>query len=117
VPLERWDVEERFDRELLFIYYQTSKLSNRYFPIIERKRWVLHFPKLIYTHPCGKKYRIEETIPDLAKFAIGQGTTYRMLKQLNPWLRSSSLEVKPGKSLTILLPSRIMGTIIAYIFP
>src|SRR5688572_24876462 len=43
VPLERWDVEERFDRELLFIYYQTSniifikKLSARYFPLIEER--------------------------------------------------------------------------------
>ena len=26
VPLERWDIEERFDRELLFIYYQTSNI-------------------------------------------------------------------------------------------
>ena len=36
-------MKERFDRELLFIYYQTSniifikKLANRYFPIIEER--------------------------------------------------------------------------------
>lgn len=43
VPLERWDVYERFDRELLFNYYYQNniiymlKLSNRYFPIIEER--------------------------------------------------------------------------------
>ena len=40
VPLERWDVKERFDREMLFNYYNQAnilyllKLSNRYFPIV-----------------------------------------------------------------------------------
>lgn len=43
VPLDRWDVQERFDRELLFNYYGTAnvlfliKLSNRYFPIISER--------------------------------------------------------------------------------
>ena len=40
VPLDRWDVRERFDRELLFNYYNQAnvlfllKLANRYFPTI-----------------------------------------------------------------------------------
>jgi len=43
VPLERWDVKERFDRELLFNYYNKAnmlfllKLANRYFPIISER--------------------------------------------------------------------------------
>jgi hypothetical protein len=43
VPLERWDVKERFDRELLFNYYNKAnvlyllKLANRYFPIISEQ--------------------------------------------------------------------------------
>lgn len=43
VPLERWDVKERFDREVLFNYYNQAnilfllKLSNRYFPIISER--------------------------------------------------------------------------------
>ncbi|HEY0679575.1 MAG TPA: lytic transglycosylase domain-containing protein [Chitinophagaceae bacterium] len=43
VPLDKWDVKERLDRQVLFNYYQPSnvlymlKLSNRYFPaIVER---------------------------------------------------------------------------------
>ena len=244
VPLERWDVEERLDRELLFIYYQTSnvifikKLSNRYFPLIEERLKVNGVPDdfkylcvaesnlqhaisrvgavgfwqfMSYTAPgynlsirkdvddryhvakatdaackylkaayakfgswtaaaasynCGQggyqkhstaqrtrnyydlqlpeetnryiyrvlsfKYLLEnpekmgftideddlyrpfqthpitvtESIPDLAKFAIDNGTTYKMLRQLNPWLRSTFLDVKPGTSHTILLPER-----------
>jgi membrane-bound lytic murein transglycosylase D len=43
VPLEKWDVRERLDRELLFNYYWQNnilfilKLSNRYFPVIEER--------------------------------------------------------------------------------
>ncbi|WP_132053547.1 lytic transglycosylase domain-containing protein [Pseudocnuella soli] len=43
VPMERWDVQERFDRELLFNFYSPAnvlylkKLSNRYFPIISER--------------------------------------------------------------------------------
>lgn len=43
VPVERWDVRERFDRELLYNYYNKAnilylmKLSNRYFPVISER--------------------------------------------------------------------------------
>ncbi len=243
VPLERWDVNERFDRQLLFIYYQTSniiyikKLANRYFPVIEERlrangvpddfkylcvaesnlehaisrsgavgfwqfmsytapgynleitkevderyhvikstdaacrylkaaykkfgTWtaaaasyncgqggyqkrsalqgvsnyydlqlpeetnrymfrILSFKYLLenaemlgfilsnddlYQHIPTRTYKIEKSISNLAKFAVEQGTTYKMLKDLNPWLRSTSIQVKPGKSYLIRLPA------------
>src|SRR5690349_14440882 len=43
VPLERWDVKERLDREVLFNSYSHAniiyllKLSNRYFPAISER--------------------------------------------------------------------------------
>ena len=43
VPLERWDVKERLDREMLINYYGHAnilflmKMSNRYFPIISER--------------------------------------------------------------------------------
>ncbi|RYZ50448.1 MAG: lytic transglycosylase domain-containing protein, partial [Chitinophagaceae bacterium] len=43
VPLDRWDVRERFDRELLINSYATAnilyllKLSHRYFPVISER--------------------------------------------------------------------------------
>jgi membrane-bound lytic murein transglycosylase D len=44
------------------------------------------------------------TIPDLAQYAIDNGTTYRKLKQLNPWLRERKLTIKPGRTYEIALP-------------
>src|SRR5687768_12998917 len=43
VPLERWEIREELDRQLLYNYYSQNtilyimKLSNRYFPIIEER--------------------------------------------------------------------------------
>jgi hypothetical protein len=243
VPLDRWEVRERFDRQLLLIYYQTGnilyikKLSNRYFPIIEERLKANGVPDdfkylcvaesnlehaisrvgavgfwqfMSYTAPgynlniskdvddrynvikatdaackylktayakfgtwtaaaasynCGQggfqrraatqqsnnyydlllpeetnryifrilsfKYLLEnpdkmgfvlsdndlyppfktknvtvtESIPDLVKFASKYGTNFKMLKLLNPWLRSTSLEIRPGKTYIIHLPS------------
>ena len=48
---------------------------------------------------------ISKSIPDLVQFAIDNGTNYKTLKLLNPWLRSKSLTVRSGKSYTILLPA------------
>lgn len=48
---------------------------------------------------------IDTSIKDLTQFSLDNGTTYRMLKILNPWLRDKSLTVKPGKTYTIQLPN------------
>ena len=38
--------------------------------------------------------KIDKTIPNIGDFAHDHGTTYREIKKLNPWLRSTSLTVK-----------------------
>lgn len=48
---------------------------------------------------------ITSSIPDLAQWAINNGTNYKMVKILNPWLRSRSLTVRPGKKYIIQLPN------------
>ena len=48
---------------------------------------------------------ISSTIADLAQWALNNGTTYKMLKILNPWLRDRSLNVKSGKDYVIKLPA------------
>lgn len=48
---------------------------------------------------------VTEPIGNLAGFAAKYGVTYKTLKQYNPWLRSKSLPVKPGKKYHILLPA------------
>lgn len=47
---------------------------------------------------------VSEPIPDFADFAIANGTTYRELKDLNPWLRETSLSNPAGKSYTLKIP-------------
>jgi membrane-bound lytic murein transglycosylase D len=48
---------------------------------------------------------VDSSINDLAQYSLNNGTTYRMLKILNPWLRDRTLTVKPGKTYTIQLPN------------
>jgi membrane-bound lytic murein transglycosylase D len=47
---------------------------------------------------------IKASIPNLAAFARENGTTYLMLRQLNPWLRGRTLTVRNGHSYKIKLP-------------
>jgi membrane-bound lytic murein transglycosylase D len=48
---------------------------------------------------------VKSSIPNLAEFAIKMGTSYKALKELNPWLREKKLTVKKGKSYEIALPA------------
>ena len=48
---------------------------------------------------------INNAIPDLVKFANENGTDYKTLKLLNPWLRSDKLTNRYKKSYTLLLPN------------
>jgi membrane-bound lytic murein transglycosylase D len=59
----------------------------------------------LYQPPSVKTITVTQSIPNLADFAIQHGTTYKMLKLLNPWLRARSLTVKAGKSYVIRLPA------------
>jgi len=47
---------------------------------------------------------IDSSISSLVDFAIAQKTTYRMLKDFNPWLKGNSLTNKGKKTYRILLP-------------
>lgn len=48
--------------------------------------------------------RVSTSITNLSDWAREQGTTYKMVKTLNPWLRSRSLAVRPGKTYSIEIP-------------
>src|SRR5215213_6868052 len=51
-----------------------------------------------------RKVTISNSIPNLAQFAIDNGTDYKTMQLLNPWLRSKALTVRPGNSYEIQLP-------------
>lgn len=63
-------------------------------------------PDLGYYAPeKTRSVRVTGSIPNLASFARENGSNYKILKQMNPWLRGRSLTVAPGKNYTILLPA------------
>lgn len=43
-------------------------------------------------------------VSNLAQWAIAQGTTYKMVKFLNPWIRGKSLPQPPSRGFKVLLP-------------
>ena len=50
-----------------------------------------------------KRNWVSGAIPDLANFALEQGSNLKELKTLNPWLRKDRLSLSEGDSLLILL--------------
>lgn len=60
-------------------------------------------PEMGQKMPLTKTIKISSTINDLVAWSIQQGTDFRMLKYLNPWIRGGKLEVRPGKTYDILL--------------
>lgn len=57
-----------------------------------------------YQPVAKRSITVTESIPNLAEWAQMQGTSYKYLKLLNPWLRARSLSVKGGKTYEIALP-------------
>jgi len=58
----------------------------------------------LYNEIPTRTVTVDTSIPDLAAFAIEQGSNYKMLKLLNPWLRSDKLTNTTGKKYKIELP-------------
>ena len=52
-----------------------------------------------------KTIAIDAPIANLAQWALDHGSTYKMLKILNPWLRDRSLIARSGKTYIIKLPN------------
>lgn len=51
-----------------------------------------------------REIKVEKTIEDLPRFAKGQGITYALLRNMNPWLRSRSLHVHGSKVYYLRIP-------------
>lgn len=59
----------------------------------------LYAPYKVRTHV------VDGTVSDLAAFAAEQGTSYKVLKLLNPWLRETRLSNPAGRRYELLLPA------------
>lgn len=57
-----------------------------------------------YTDVPTVNIAVDSTITDLAEFAIVNGTNYKTVRLLNPWIRDDHLIIKPGDTLLIEVP-------------
>jgi membrane-bound lytic murein transglycosylase D len=60
-------------------------------------------PRDLYPPLPTRQVKVDSAITDLTDFAIKQGTTYKILKLLNPWLRKSILSNPEKKTYLISL--------------
>ena len=63
-------------------------------------------PEDLYPVIPNHVVQVDTTIRDLAQFARFNGTTYKMLKYLNPWLRQTNLENKAKKAYEVKIPEK-----------
>ncbi len=105
--------------------FMEQQHQNNYYDLLlpdETMRYVFRILaiKEIYSHPMRYGFNLTEndfyppyqfrvisvsnSIPDLAQFAIENGTNYKMLKMLNPWLRKPFLKNMKHKTYDIKLP-------------
>lgn len=105
----------RADFQMTSNYYDLwlpEETNNYIFRILALKEIISHPEKYGFHIPGEDAYQpvatkdttVSVTIPNLAAFAQANGTTYKMLHILNPWLRSQSLAVGTGSSYVIRLP-------------
>ena len=110
------NLNKELDRQGEKTYYDLNinDESSRYiFRLIALKEIVEHpddygfviYPEEKYNPIQTKSIEVKSSIPDLGDWARQHGTSYRMLKVLNPWLRSSALTNKLGKSYLIEIPN------------
>lgn len=73
--------------------------------ITDPERYGFHLrEKDLYPPYVTRSITLTGPIEDLNDFAARQGTDYKILKLLNPWLRDIALANAKGKTYTVLLP-------------
>lgn len=87
--------------------------TNRYiFRILAFKHIFENFASLgfvvsadeLYNEIPHRTIEISSSVSNLAQWAINNGTTYKVLRLMNPWIKGRSLSVSGGKSYEIKLP-------------
>ena len=70
-----------------------------------KKYGFIYRQKDLYVMPEYKEIQVDTTISNLARFAKKQGTNYKLLKQLNPWLRTTSMPDKSRRKYILKIPT------------
>ncbi|GGK79196.1 lytic transglycosylase domain-containing protein [Rufibacter glacialis] len=92
--------------------YLTDETSRYMFRILALKEVLGNPQKYGFDLPQEQGYEalptrsltVTSSIPDLAQFAVDQGTNYKTLRLYNPWIKNYKLTVAPGKQYVLQLP-------------
>lgn len=111
----RYNEQGSFQRTLNYYDLQLPEETNRYLYRILTFKYILeNADSLGFKMDDAEKYNeipyrtvtVTTSIPNLVDFAIQNGTTYKMLRLMNPWLRGKALPVNGGKTYVIKLPAK-----------
>jgi membrane-bound lytic murein transglycosylase D len=103
-----------FQRTKNYYDLQLPEETNKYiFRILSFKYLIENAKELgfnvddeeLYPELPVRTVTVTSSIPDLAKFAIDNGTNYKILVTMNPWINGKSLTVSRGKKYLIQLPA------------
>jgi len=109
-----YNAHSTFQRTTNYYDLYLPEETNKYiFRILTFKYLLENSAKLGFVIDDKEKYQdipfrsitVSSGISDLADFAIKNGTTYKVLRTMNPWLKGKSLSVSKGKTYVIKLPS------------
>ncbi|KAA3438837.1 lytic transglycosylase domain-containing protein [Rufibacter hautae] len=104
--LEQQKVDSYYD---LYLNDETSRYMFRILALKEvlgnPAKYGFDLPKEQGYEPLPtRSLTVTSSIPDLAQFALDQGTNYKTLRLYNPWIKSFKLTVAPGKEFVLELP-------------
>lgn len=108
-----YNTQASFQKTKYYYDLQLPVETNKYmFRILTFKLLMSHPQRYGYLVNEKNGYKMADTrtvivtssIPNLAQWAINNGTTYKMVRLLNPWIRSKSLAITGGKSYGVRLP-------------
>lgn len=96
-----------------FDLYLNEETSRYYFRILVIKEMMEHPEKYGfdtstitgYKDPETKEIEVKTSIPNLAQWAINQGTNYKSVKLLNPWILKRELKDPGNDSYKIRVPA------------
>lgn len=110
-----YNAQSAFQQTKNYYDLQLPEETNKYiFRILTFKHLMSNAAEMGYTVNDRNGYKqfntrevtVSSSILNLAQWAINNGTNYRMLRILNPWLRSKSLTVNGGKQYIVRLPAQ-----------
>lgn len=110
-----YNSQATFQRTMNYYDLQLPEETNRYiYRILAFKHILENADALGFKMADAEKYdeipyravTVTSTIPNLADFAIANGTTYKILRLMNPWIRGRALVVSGGKTYVVKLPAR-----------